>query len=215
MAYLQTLTSGASTTLSVIPNGVDLARLQPNIVPKQANKLIFNGALTYSVNYDAMRYFLVEIFPRIRALWPDVSLTITGSTEGVDLGALPLDESVHLSGYVSDIRPLVASATACVAPLRQGGGTRLKILEAMALGTPVISTAKGMEGLDAVDGQHYLLGRDAEAFADQTVRLLKDGGLRGQIAANARGLVETKYDWMEIGRVFRGLVEEIAAGKRA
>jgi glycosyltransferase involved in cell wall biosynthesis len=110
--------------LEVVPNGVDCQVNRPGIAPKQPHTLIYNGALTYSANFDAMRYFLAEIYPSIRREEPRVSLTITGSTAGVALERLGLDPSVRLSGYVEDVRPLVGASTVCVVPLRAGGGTR-------------------------------------------------------------------------------------------
>ena len=193
--------------IAVIPNGVDCAHHRPGLADVRPNTLIYNGALTYSANYDAMQYFLADIYPRIRQALPQVSLSITGSTKGVDLSGLQLDESVHLTGYVEDIRLPVAGSAVCVVPLRQGGGTRLKILEAMALGTPVVATAKGAEGLDVVDGEHLLIADDSAAFAESTLRLLRDAALRARLARNARALVEAKYDWSHIGAQFVQLVE--------
>jgi glycosyltransferase involved in cell wall biosynthesis len=193
--------------VAVIPNGVDCAHNRPGLAEVQPHTLIYNGALTYSANYDAMRYFLAEIYPRIRQEVPDVSLSITGSTRGVELSALPLDESVHLTGYVEDIRLPVAASAVCVVPLRQGGGTRLKILEAMALGTPVVATSKGAEGLEGVNGEHLLIADDPAAFGAATLRLLRAPALRARLAANARRLVEARYDWSHIGASFVELVE--------
>jgi glycosyltransferase involved in cell wall biosynthesis len=201
--------SGGRVELSL--NGVDCEQCQPGLAVPRPNHLAFNGALTYSANYDAMQYFLAEIYPRIQAQVPDVSLTISGSTSGVDLAGLRLDESVHLSGYVEDIRPLVAGAWVCVVPIRQGGGTRLKILEAMALGTPVVATSKGAEGLDVAPGQEILLADDPEDLANQVVRVLGDRALRQQLATDGRQLVERRYDWAEIGRHFVDLVERTVA----
>lgn len=193
--------------VEVIPNGVDCAHHRPGLAEVQPHTLIYNGALTYSVNCDAMRYFLAEIYPRIRQQLPGVSLSITGSTRGVDLSGLPLDESIHLTGYVEDIRLPVAASAVCVVPLRQGGGTRLKILEAMALGTPVVATSKGAEGLAVVNGEHLLLADDPTAFAAATLRLLREPALRARLAANARRLVEERYDWSHIGASFVELVD--------
>jgi len=197
--------------VEVLPNGVDCGHNCFGLAQPMLHSLIFNGALTYSANYDAMKYFLVEIYPLIRRQAPDVSLTITGSTSGVDLSGLQLDENVHLSGYVGDVRALVAGASACVVPIREGGGTRLKILEAMALGTPVVATAKGAEGLDVTNGEHLLLADTPMAFADHVLQLLRDSALRQQLVTNARRLVEQHYDWTQIGQRFVNLVEDIAS----
>lgn len=197
--------------VEVIRNGVDCEQFQPGQYPVQSNTLIYNGALTYRANYDAMQHFLSKIYPLIRQRIPEVSLTITGSTTGVDLNSLALNDSVHLTGRVADMRPVVGRSAVCVVPLRQGSGTRLKILEAMAAGTPVVSTTKGAEGLDAVDGEHLFLADDAEAFADRTLWLLRSDSLRQKLTINARRFVEQHYDWKHIGQQFVEMVESATA----
>ncbi len=200
---------GHHTPVAVVPNGVDCAHHRPGLAETRPNTLIYNGALTYSANYDAMQYFLAEIYPLIKRQAPDVTLTITGSTRGVDLSDLRLDESVHFTGYVDDIRLPVAQSAACVVPLRQGGGTRLKVLEAMALGVPVVATTKGAEGLEVVDGEHLLLADDPQTFAAAVLRALREPGPRADLIHNARTLVETQYDWERIGAQFVKIVEGV------
>jgi len=197
--------------VEVVPNGVDCQHNRPGLARPTPKALVFNGALTYSANCDAMRYFLAEIYPLIRQQEPDVSLTITGSTSGVNLSGLQLDESVHLSGYVDDVRPLVGGAWACVVPICQGSGTRLKILEAMALGTPVVATSKGAEGLDVTPNQDILIADEPVEFAAQVVCLLRKLALRQKLVTNARRLVEQRYDWTQIGQRFVDLVEDVAS----
>ena len=197
-----------SPRVEVIPNGVDCAHNRPGLAQSRPNRLVFNGSLTYSANYDAMQWFLAQVWPRIRAQLPDAALAITGATAGVDLAGLALDEQVQLTGFVEDVRFPVAEAAVAIAPIRQGGGTRLKILEAMALGTPVVATRKGAEGLEVTDGEHLLLADDPQQFAQRTIRLLSDDDLRRRLAANARRLVEQQYDWRQIGQRFATLVEE-------
>jgi glycosyltransferase involved in cell wall biosynthesis len=200
---------GRQPRVEVVPNGVDCDSHQLGLALPVPGTLVFNGALTYSANYDAMRYFLSEIFPWVRAVQPGTTLTITGSHEGVDLADLPLGEGVRLTGFVDDVRPHVARAWACVVPVREGGGTRLKILEAMALGTPVIASPKGAEGLDVTPDYDILIARDPAAFAHQVLRLLREPSLRSRLSANARLLVEQRYDWLAIGRRFAGLVDSL------
>jgi glycosyltransferase involved in cell wall biosynthesis len=207
--YLQSLT-GAACAIDVVPNGVDCAHNRPDLFAPQPDTLVYNGALTYSVNYDAVHYFLNDIYPLIRQQQPDVSFTITGSTTGVDRSGLRLDSGVKLSGYVDDIRSVVGRSAICVVPLRQGGGTRLKILEAMALGIPIVSTSKGAEGLDVRHGEHLLLADDAPTFAQHTLTLLRDPALGQRLGAQARRLVEQHYDWSFIGQRFLRLVEDVA-----
>ena len=205
---------GFQGPVEVVPNGVDCQHNRPGMHRHIDNMLVYNGALTYGANLDAMQYFLSAILPRVRQNVPDVRLTITGSTTGVDLSHIALNDAVHFSGCVPDVRVLVAQAAVCVVPLRDGGGTRLKILEAMALGTPVVATSKGAEGLEVVDGTHLLVADTPEAFASAVTRLLRESGLRAALAANARRLVEEKYDWQQIGARFVELVEQAIALKR-
>jgi glycosyltransferase involved in cell wall biosynthesis len=204
---LQKMIRDAHCRITVIPNGVDCAHDRPGLAQPQPLRLVYNGALTYRANYDAMQWFLAQVYPHIKAPVPGVSLTITGSTRGVDLAGLALDDTVRLTGFVDDVRLPVAEASVCVIPIRQGGGTRLKILEAMALGTPVVATSKGAEGLAVTDGEHLLLADDPGSFARCTVELLGNAALRHDLAANARRLVEDRYDWEAIGQRFVDLVE--------
>lgn len=213
-AAMLTMLPGYRGPVEVVPNGVDCSHNCPALKERIRNTLVYNGALTYEANCDAMQYFLAQIFPRIQRRVPDLRLTITGSTSGVDLSRLALSNAVSLTGYVEDVRVPVAQAAACVVPLRVGGGTRLKILEAMALGTPVITTSKGADGLDVVDGEHLLLADTPEDFANATVRVLGDSELCATLAHNARRLVEGKYDWQEIGARFTMLVEQAVSRRR-
>lgn len=199
---------GLRGRIEVVPNGVDTQTLVPQQQERRLHSLVYNGALTYRANYDAMQWFLSDIYPLVKVAVPAVSLIITGSTKGVDLGRLRLDPSVILSGWVEDVGPLVAAATVCIAPIREGGGTRLKILEAMALGAPVIATTKGAEGLAVQHGESIMLADSAEDFARATIGLLTDLAQQRWLAVNARQLVEAQYDWSQIGDRFVALVEE-------
>lgn len=209
IAHIHSLVQGSSCRVEIVANGVDCQYNQPGAASTRANSLIYSGALTYSANFDAVQYFLAEIYPQIKRVEPTTTLTVTGSTNGVDMKGLRLDESVRLSGYVEDIRPTVGGSAVCIVPIRQGSGTRLKILEAMALGTPIVSTAKGAEGIEAQHGEHLLIADDPATFAQYTLNLLRDEPLRQRLAANARRLVEEQYDWARIGQRFAGLVEDI------
>ena len=211
---LQTLIPAKSGKIVIVPNGVDTVSHRLGLSPATPNTLIFNGALTYSPNYEAINYFLQNIFPLVRAEIPDIRLQITGSTDKVPLTQLPLDDHVIFTGYLPDIRPAVAGSWVCVVPLRSGGGTRLKILEAMALGTPVISTSKGAEGLTAIDGKHLLIADTPGEFAAQTVHLLRNPELRRMLTVNARQLVEEKYNWVEIGQQFCEFAEGVVTCRK-
>jgi len=182
----------------VVANGVARADLTRPLEPRLP-RLIYPGAMTYSANYDAVRMFLGDIWPVIRGARPDVSFVVTGSTDRVDMQGLPAAEGVTFAGHVDDVKGLVARSAACVVPLRLGGGTRLKILEAMALGTPVVSTSKGAEGLAVTPDQNILIADRPEDFAGQVLRLLDDPALAEHLTTNGRGLVERSYTWDRIG----------------
>jgi len=209
-ASLQML-PGYRGPVEVVPNGVDCQHNRPGLAQPVPKTLVFNGALTYYANYDAMHHFLSAIYPLIQAQEPSVSLSITGPTSGVDLSSLGPDSGVRLTGYLEDVRPAVAGAWVCVVPIRKGGGTRLKILEAMALGTPVVAVSKGAEGLDVTPGHDILIADDPVEFASHVLTLLRDPARRDYLARNGRRLVEEKYDWRIIGQRFTDLVEAAVA----
>jgi glycosyltransferase involved in cell wall biosynthesis len=186
--------------LAVIPNGLDLELYGADWGPSAVDTLIFPGALTFGCNFAAMAFFLRDVFPLIQSQRPGVTLRITGRTDGVPLHRLPLNDGVILTGYLEDVRPAVARSQVCVVPLLTGGGTRLKILEAMALSTPVVSTSKGAEGLEAKPGEDILIADEPGDFADAVLRLLGDPALRAKLAANGRRLVYEKCGWERIAK---------------
>lgn len=180
---------------AVVSNGVDLEGSNSDYNAPEPNTLIYSGALTYDANFDAMEFFLNDIFPLIMAEERNVIMRITGSYKNVPVDRLPLSHGVELTGYLKDIRGSVARSWACVMPLRKGGGTRLKILEAMALGTPVISTSKGAEGLEVTHGKNILIADNPVDFSLAVIRVLRDEKLRERLSANGRQLVEKRYSW--------------------
>ena len=194
--------------LAIVPNGVDLEVNSGDFGAPRPDTLIYSGALTYDANFDAMAFFLRDVFPLIRARRPNVHLRITGGYQGVPIEQLPLGTGVELTGYLDNIQLAVAQSWLCVVPLRVGAGTRLKILEAMALGTPVVSTSKGAEGLEVTHGEDILIADEPEEFANGVVRLLEDRDLRARLSINGRRLVEETYSWERCsGRLERLLVE--------
>ncbi|MGQ9675832.1 MAG: glycosyltransferase family 4 protein [Chloroflexota bacterium] len=193
--------------VEVVPNAIDLGHYDGDFGSPQTKTLIFSGALTYDANFDAVAYFLTNIYPRIRQAVPDLKFRITGRVDGVDLLSLPRAEGVEYTGYLQDIRPAVAKSWATVVPLRFGGGTRLKILESMALGTPVVSTSKGAEGLDVADGDNIIIADEPGEFADKVTELLRSPELRRRLASGGRELVASRYDWDTVGKTLREVVE--------
>ncbi len=193
--------------VAVIPNGVDTGRYDPCLWQPEGRNLLYNGALTYSANLDAIRYYVDCIYPILRMRMPDVKLRITGRTDGVDLTGIYECPGIELTGYVHDIRDVLRTSAACIVPLREGGGSRLKILEAMAAGVPVISTSMGAEGIHARPGEHLLIADAPEAFADAVARMLTEEGVRDNLRSAARALVEQQYSWTTIGEQFVAVVE--------
>lgn len=200
--------------IEVVPNGVDVDYYAADFGPPEADTLVYPGALTYGANFDAVDFFLRDVFPLIRARRPDVRLSVTGKVDGVPIDRLPDTEGVVLTGYLDDVRPTVAQSWACVVPLRVGGGTRLKILEALALGTPVVSTSKGAEGLEIRPGENILIADEPTSFADATLHLLGDPALRAKLAANGRRLVCERYSWDQIGQNLDQLLYQVTRQHR-
>jgi glycosyltransferase involved in cell wall biosynthesis len=193
--------------IEVIPNCVNLADYRNVCEAPQPETLIFTGSFRYSANHDAMVWFLSEVYPRIRAQIPSVRLSITG--DHADL-PLPPAGNVVLTGFVDDVRPLIASSWVGLAPIRIGGGTRLKILEAMALRTPVVATSKGAEGLELEDEEHLLIADTPEGFAEAVVRLLRKPRLRKRLVDHGYQAIQEKYDWPAVMPRFLELVEQVA-----
>ena len=194
--------------VDVIPNGVDIQKYQPLPAENASPTLLFIGNMGYPPCVDAVLYFCREIFPLIRRKIGAAELWIVGRDPRPEVLQLNGD-GVHVTGRVDDVIPYYRQSAVCVVPLRAGGGTRLKILEAMALGRPVVSTTIGCEGLDVVDGEHLLIADTPEQFAEKTVRLLTDRQLYQHIAANGRQLVEDRYDWDKIAGRLMDVYAEI------
>lgn len=204
----QTVPDGIN--IEVIPNCVDLANYNGISESPKAETLIFTGSLTYQPNYDAMCWFLQEVFPRVRQEYPGAQLWITG-----DHSSLPLPDvdGVTLTGMLPDVRPYIARAWCSVVPLLIGGGTRLKILEAMALNTPVVATSKGAEGLDIEPGKHLLVADTAQSFAENIVQLFRRPELRQQLVADAGQLVQTRYNCEIVMGRYLSMLEKIWQGE--
>jgi glycosyltransferase involved in cell wall biosynthesis len=195
--------------LHVVPNGVDVSRHNPELRQPRAGVILYNGALTYGANLDAVRYYAASIHPILSQRIPGVRLRVTGRYDGVDLSGIKGCAGIELTGYVEDIRTELSSASVCLVPLREGGGTRLKILEAMAAGVPVVATSVGAEGIDVVDHEHILIADAPEDIAQAVATVLCDSVIAATLSCNARRLVETKYDWSAVGRSFVGVVESM------
>jgi polysaccharide biosynthesis protein PslH len=199
--------AGPGCAVEIIPNCVDVESYTSFRTAPTPNTLIFTGAFTFSPNYEGMCWFLEHVFPLVRAQIPDAHLTITG--KHADL-PLPNADHVTLTGFVDDVRPLVAQSWASIVPLHVGGGTRLKILESMALRTPVIATSKGAEGLEAENNIHLLIADTPQEMAEAVIRLFRKPALRQELAANGYELVSKKYNWAKVIPRFLDLVQRVA-----
>jgi len=182
----------------VVPTGVDTEYFAPSAGSLQPARLIFTGSMDWLPNEDAMIYFCRDVLPAIRAEVPDVALTIVGRTPTPAVKKLAEERGVTVTGRVDDVRPFMRDASVYIVPLRIGGGTRLKIFEAMAMGKAVVSTTIGAEGLPVTDGEHVLLADDPATFARAVVHLIRDTGHRTRIEAAARALVLARYDWSAV-----------------
>ena len=202
--------SGCATPIQVIPNGVDTAYYQGDFGKPEPDTMVFSGALTYSANYNAVDFFLREVYPLIQAKCPDVKLMITGRLNGVPVNRLPARSGVVFAGYLEDIRPTISRSWISIVPLKLGGGTRLKILESLALGTPVVSTSKGSEGLELTSNQEILIADSPSEFASAVLRLFTDPLLRQTLSHNGRQIVASRYDWQMIGQSLNEFITAIS-----
>lgn len=199
-AALARLAPAAAARLAVVPNGVDTARVRPGAVRGDmgAATMIFTGTLDFRPNLDALRWFVGEVLPLVRARRPAARLLIVGRAAGPAALALA-GEAVEVVGEVPDVAPYIDGSAVYVVPMRIGGGSRLKLLEALAMEAPVVSTPMGAEGIAGLrDGEQLLLAATPRAFADAALRLMADPALGRRLGAAGRAHVAAHYDWSAI-----------------
>ena len=191
--------------ISWVPTGVDTEYFSPPASrPLQAD-LVFVGSMDWMPNIDGVNWFMSAVLPLIRAKRPDCTVAIVGRSPGGAIKQLAEhDPHITVTGTVPDVRPWLWGSKVSIVPLRVGGGTRLKIYEAMAAKTPVVSTAIGAEGLEVHDGQNIAIADEPADFADRTLALLDSEPERGRLAAAACEMVRTKYSWDAVARRFEG-----------
>jgi polysaccharide biosynthesis protein PslH len=199
--------------IRLIPNGVDTAYFSQGTEPVDPTALLFTGAIDYRPNTDGVLYFCEKILPRLHAIAPEAVFTVMGKSPPPNVQALASDRVV-ITGAVPDVRPWMRRAAVFVVPLRVGGGTRLKILEALATGRAVVSTSIGCEGLAVTPGEDILVADTPAAFADAVVRCLRDPDLRARLGARGRALVERRYRWEAIGEELSDFYRELAGARR-
>jgi glycosyltransferase involved in cell wall biosynthesis len=192
-----------------VPNGVDIDAFHPEL--GRDDGMVSVGGINWFPNQDALTWFAAEILPRIRADFPSAPVVWVGRSSREERAHYDATDGVELTGYVTDVRPFVRNAACFIVPLRVGGGTRLKILDAWAMGKAIVSTSVGCEGLEAVDGVNILIRDTAESFADAVTRVLSDPGLRGRLGHAGRETAEQRYSWEVISVGLLGRYLELAA----
>ncbi len=183
---------------TVIPNGVDIDYYRPDNVHPLTLKscsLIFTGKMDFRPNIDAVLWFCQEVLPLVQAEVPEVHFYIVGQRPHHRILPLTTNPAVTITGYVNDVRPYIAGAEVYVVPLRIGGGTRLKVMEAMAMSKAIVSTSLGCEGFKVTDGQQLIVADTPHEFARRVIDLLGDARARERLGQTARRFVERRYDW--------------------
>jgi len=187
----------------VIPTGVDLDFFS-YAAPERSQDVVFLGSMDWMANQEGVTWFMDEVWQHVVARVPEARMTVVGRSPPDRLVQEAARRGLNWSftGFVDDVRPYVQGAAVSVIPLRVGGGTRLKVYEAMAMGSPVVSTAIGVEGLPVEAGRHYLEAEESEAFATAVASLLSDNERRQAISSEARGFVEENFSYTVAARAF-------------
>jgi glycosyltransferase involved in cell wall biosynthesis len=203
-----------SARTTVIPNAADIEFLQPrpSDPPSDGRTVLFFGLLETVPNVDGVRFLVKEIWPHIAAERPDARCKIIGARPHRSVRELA-GRGIEVVGPVEDLRPHLASAAAVVVPLRLGGGTRLKIVEAMAMGKAIVSTSLGAEGIEAMPERDILIADQPEQFARAVVRLLDDADLRARLGRAARDLAVRRYSWDEAASRLETFFEDVLASR--
>jgi polysaccharide biosynthesis protein PslH len=198
------------TPVAVVPNAVDLDYFTPAAAPPEPRTVVFNGILTYRPNVDGARYLIDEVWPLVRERYPDAKLTLVGRNEGVDTRPFRAP-GVEIAGEVPDIRPYIQQAAVVAVPIRIGGGTRLKVVEALATSKATVSTTLGCEGLAVRDREHLLIADEAPDFAARILEVFENPALGDALGHAGRDLVGSRYSWDIAGSRLEALYQRITA----
>lgn len=190
-------TGNLDAKISVIPIAVDCSMLKPVKQKLDSLNIMTMGTLFYPPNADGVRWFMNQVYPLVKQQIPNATLNIVGPHPPKDIVEYGERNATHVqvTGYVPDLQSHFEQAALMVVPVRAGSGMRVRILETLARGIPTVTTTTGVEGIDAVNGEHLLIADEPADFANAVVRLLNDFRLRESLAYNGRRLVEAKYDW--------------------
>jgi glycosyltransferase involved in cell wall biosynthesis len=196
--------------IAIVPNGVDLEQFRPGPIPDEP-RVLFPGSFHFPPNIHGAIWLCSEIWPLVRAAVPNATLELVGREPDPRILALRSCPGVTVEADVPSMAPYFERTRAVVVPLQVGTGTRLKALEAMASGRPVIGTTIGLQGLDVADGVEARLADDTEAFASAIIEVLHDDHVARRLANAGRGHVEARFGWDRIGRDYVQLLGELAA----
>jgi glycosyltransferase involved in cell wall biosynthesis len=191
--------------VEAVPNGVDTSALGPFPDPGGPPALLYTGTLDYAPNAEGLRWLLREVWPRLAGR---AELLVVGRNPPEDV-VRSAGPGVTFTGRVPEIAPYFARAHAVLVPLRSGAGTKLKVLDGLSSGRPVVSTSVGVEGIAADDGRHLLVADDGSAFADAVLRVLDDAPLRARLGAEGRALAEQRYDWQVLSTRLEQILESL------
>jgi sugar transferase (PEP-CTERM/EpsH1 system associated) len=197
--------------IAVLPNGVDLEYFAFANGNRDPETLVFSGKMSYHANVAAVSHLAKQVMPLIWARRPGVQLEIVGKDPPQSICALARDERVRVTGFVPDLRPYLARATVSVSPMQYSVGIQNKVLEAMAMGTPVVTTPQTRTAILAREGEHFLIGESADDFAAQVIRLLDDRDLAARIGAAGRQYVEEHHDWNRLAARLEEIYHRAAA----
>ncbi|MCL5735678.1 MAG: glycosyltransferase family 4 protein [Actinobacteria bacterium] len=195
------------------PNGFDYST-PPDFEQVRAPRIVFYGSLGYEPNIDGLRWFVREVWPQVRAAFPGVRMEIAGKPTA-EAQTFASEPDIHLCGFVQSIPSFVTGGALLVVPLRSGSGTRIKVLEAWALGLPVVSTSVGCEGLDAVDGETALIADDPHRFAQACIDLLCSPDRGQTMARQAYEFAKERFDWLTLAPGLEDAVASVTRTGRA
>ncbi len=199
----------------VVPNGVDTSYFAPDRSASLKDSMVWVGGMDSMYNRQAVEFFIEEIYPIIHKSIPDVKFTVVGKSPPKKLLQLSeINRNVKVVGYVEDVRPYINSSAVYIAPIKSGSGTKLKVLNALSMAKPVVTTSIGAEGIEVKDGEHLLIADDPEIFAKRTIELLRNPELAMKLGENGRKLMIEKYDWDIIGQKMLRVYEELVALKK-
>lgn len=194
----------------VIENGVDTHfYFDSKANHESLRRIVFVGSMDYHANIDAAVNFAHEVWPQVRARQPKLIFTIVGKDPAPEVRGLAQIPGIEVTGTVADVRPFYRDASVAVVPLKVGGGSRLKILEAMAAGVPVVSTTLGAEGLEVLHDQNILIADTSEQLVQAITKVVENKTRHDQISAAGRELVSRRYDWSSLGTALFGVYEEL------